>query len=129
MNLVPPVLRPCVSYCFISILWVTVLNSVAARFLFTYVPKVVKRALSHVGPTIEERLLKEKELGPNWQGKPVGLRQTSSSCILVYTTKNDLISWLIEKAPPELRTVRGVTVRLLTLNFAALHSTSMVGSA
>lgn len=30
------------------------------------------RALKFLGPLLEERLTKERELGPDWDGKPVG---------------------------------------------------------
>ncbi|KNZ75719.1 Ent-kaurene oxidase [Termitomyces sp. J132] len=40
--------------------------------------------------------------------------------------ENDIISWLLERAQGEQRTVRDITMRILTMNFAAIHSTSMV---
>jgi len=61
-----------------------------------------------VGPVIEERLSKERELGPDWPGKP-----------------NDLISWLLEIAEGEERTVPSLTLRILTTNMAAIHTSSM----
>ncbi|KZV74058.1 cytochrome P450, partial [Peniophora sp. CONT] len=39
---------------------------------------------------------------------------------------NDLIAWLIEACPPELRTVPLLTNRLLVVNFVAIHASSMV---
>jgi hypothetical protein len=41
--------------------------------------------------------------------------------------QNDLISWLLEYAQGHQRTVRDLTIRVLQVNFAAIHTTSMVG--
>lgn len=81
---------------------------IVARLLFFYVPAAIKRGLKQIGPLVEERLEKERQHGPHWPGKP-----------------DDLITWLIEKAPAHDRSVRALTIRVLAANFAALHSTSM----
>ncbi|KAJ7888872.1 cytochrome P450 [Mycena olivaceomarginata] len=65
-------------------------------------------AMKILGPVIQERLAKENELGPNWPGKP-----------------NDLISWLLEDAEGEERTVPALVLRVLATNFAAIHTSSM----
>ncbi|KAJ7192114.1 cytochrome P450 [Mycena pura] len=65
-------------------------------------------ALQTLGPLVAERLAKEDELGPNWPGKP-----------------NDLISWLLEDAQGEERTVPALVLRVLSTNFAAIHTSSM----
>ncbi|KAF7346950.1 hypothetical protein MVEN_01447400 [Mycena venus] len=65
-------------------------------------------ALQTLGPLVAERLAKEKELGPDWPGKP-----------------NDLISWLLEDAQDEERTVPALVLRVLSTNFAAIHTSSM----
>ncbi|KAF8209541.1 cytochrome P450 [Mycena galopus ATCC 62051] len=65
-------------------------------------------ALETLGPLVAERLAKEDELGPDWPGKP-----------------NDLISWLLEDAQGEERTVPALVLRVLTTNFAAIHTSSM----
>ncbi|KAJ6527089.1 cytochrome P450 [Mycena capillaripes] len=66
------------------------------------------RALKFLGALIEERLSKEKELGPNWPGKT-----------------NDLISWLLDFAEGEERTVPALLVRVMSVNMAAIHTSSM----
>ncbi|KAJ6544498.1 cytochrome P450, partial [Mycena capillaripes] len=66
------------------------------------------RALSYLGAILEERLAKEKELGPDWEGKP-----------------NDLISWLLEIAKGEERTQEDLVLRVLGINMAAIHTSSM----
>ncbi|KAJ6600446.1 cytochrome P450 [Mycena vulgaris] len=65
-------------------------------------------ALQTLGPLVAERLAKEDELGPDWPGKP-----------------NDLISWLLEDAQGEERTVPALVLRVLSTNFAAIHTSSM----
>ena len=40
--------------------------------------------------------------------------------------QNDMLSWLLEIAEGEQRTSYALTQRLLTLNFAAIHTSSMV---
>ncbi|KAJ7819252.1 cytochrome P450 [Mycena olivaceomarginata] len=65
------------------------------------------RALQFLGPLIEERLSKERELGSDWPGKP-----------------NDLISWFLDLAESEQRATLPITVRILQMNMAAIHTTS-----
>ncbi|VDB84335.1 unnamed protein product [Peniophora sp. CBMAI 1063] len=64
-----------------------------------------------VGSVIRERLHDFNEGSEKWEDRP-----------------NDLISWLIEGCPPELRTVSSLTDRLLTVNFAAIHTSSITFS-
>ncbi|KAJ7645874.1 cytochrome P450 [Mycena polygramma] len=90
ITLFPPFLRPLVAP------WISSKN------------KSFTRALKYVGPLIEERLEKERELGPDWSGKP-----------------NDFISWLLEIAEDKERTVSALTLRLLSTNMAAIHTSSM----
>ncbi|KAJ7878423.1 cytochrome P450 [Mycena leptocephala] len=66
------------------------------------------RALKFLGPLLEERLTKERELGPDWDGKP-----------------NDLITWLLELAEGDQRTPLDLTLRILGTNMAAIHTSSM----
>ncbi|KAK0494674.1 cytochrome P450 [Armillaria luteobubalina] len=63
-----------------------------------------------LGETIRERLRQDDLHGKDWPGKP-----------------NDLISWLIDatKGDGERRTVRDLVLRVLVLNFAAIHTTSI----
>ncbi|KAG5725858.1 Ent-kaurene oxidase, partial [Termitomyces sp. T112] len=74
----------------------------------TSVESQIQRAMAHLRPIIEERLEKDAEYGKDWPGRP-----------------NDIISWLLERAQGEQRTVRDITMRILTMNFAAIHSTSI----
>lgn len=45
---------------------------------------------------------------------------------MLRTSQNDFISWLLEDAIGEERTVHNLVLRVLSTNFAALHTTSMV---
>ncbi|KAG6901631.1 hypothetical protein C0995_009799 [Termitomyces sp. Mi166 len=84
-----------------------VLRPFAGRY-FTNVESQIQRAMSHLRPLIEERLEKEAEYGRDWPGRP-----------------NDLLSWLLDIAEGKQRTVRDLTMRILVINFAAIHTTSM----
>ncbi|KAK7007990.1 cytochrome P450 [Favolaschia claudopus] len=70
--------------------------------------KSFRTAIKFVGPILEERLKKEEELGPDWPDKP-----------------NDLISWLLEIAEGEQRTVNALALRILSTNMAAIHTSSL----
>jgi hypothetical protein len=43
-----------------------------------------------------------------------------------FILQNDLISWLLEQAPAEERTVDNLIQRILMINFAAIHTTANV---
>ncbi|KAJ7022191.1 cytochrome P450 [Mycena alexandri] len=77
--------------------------------LITNRNKSFATAVKLLGPTIEDRLSKEREMGPDWPGKP-----------------NDFISWLLETAEgEERRTAPALVLRILNTNFAAIHTSSM----
>ncbi|KAJ7432441.1 cytochrome P450, partial [Mycena galericulata] len=61
--------------------------------------KNLRHAMKFLGPLIEERLAKEKELGPNWPDKP-----------------NDFFSWLLEDAKESDREPSAIGLRLLVIN-------------
>ncbi|KAJ3785534.1 cytochrome P450 [Lentinula aff. detonsa] len=83
------------------------LKPIAGRFL-TRMPSSMKRATKHLAPIIEERLAKEYEYGTkDWPEKP-----------------NDLISWLLDEAQDEQRTVSDLVTRILAIEVAAIHTTS-----
>ncbi|KAF8897197.1 cytochrome P450 [Infundibulicybe gibba] len=87
-----------------------ILWPIAVRF-FTNVPANIKRAMGHIAPILQDRLEKEELHGRDWPGKP-----------------NDLISWLLEEAEGEQRTLWDISVRVLAVNFAAIHTTSMAST-
>ncbi|KAF9475570.1 cytochrome P450 [Pholiota conissans] len=83
------------------------LRPIVGRYL-TKIPANIKRVIKHVGPIIEERLAKRKD-----------------GNLKVDDESNDLISWLISEAPESQCTVEGIALRILTINFAAIHTTTM----
>jgi hypothetical protein len=40
--------------------------------------------------------------------------------------QNDLISWLVEGAPPEHRNVEDITYKIMLVNLLSIHTTSIV---
>ncbi|KAL5522639.1 hypothetical protein ACEPAG_8657 [Sanghuangporus baumii] len=84
------------------------LKTLVGEFL-TSVPRSTRRALKHLQPVIEHRLAQAEKHGKDWPGKP-----------------NDMLSWLMDDGPEnEKRNVKALTHRILTLNFAAVHTSSI----
>ncbi|KAJ2919582.1 hypothetical protein MD484_g822, partial [Candolleomyces efflorescens] len=79
-----------------------------AKLFMNKVESMTKKVEKFLGPTVNERLEKDAKYGPNWEGRP-----------------SDLISWLIDFAPPEHKNVEDITVRVMLINFAAIHTTSL----
>ncbi|KAI0795967.1 cytochrome P450 [Abortiporus biennis] len=75
----------------------------------TNVPKSIERGIKHLKPIIEERYrMMEGHKDPEWEDRP-----------------NDLLMWLMDEVDEENRTVPALVRRILTLNFAAVHTTTM----
>ncbi|KAJ7179450.1 cytochrome P450 [Mycena filopes] len=70
-------------------------------------PKYLRRADQHLGVLVKERLQIEKEQGDAYPGRP-----------------NDLISWLLDVAEGEERTVPALVQRILVINFGAVHTSA-----
>ncbi|KAF9559724.1 cytochrome P450 [Agrocybe pediades] len=83
-----------------------ILKPIVGR-LVTNVSANLKRAIGHVGPMIKHQLEQDAQQGSDWQDKP-----------------NNLISWLLEDAKEHNRTVEDLALRVLAINFAAIHTTS-----
>jgi len=77
-----------------------------ARF-FTE-PGSMKRGINHLQPIIEQRRRHLDEYGSDWPEKP-----------------NDMLSWIMEEAKGEERSVRNLTKRIMSINFGAIHDSSM----
>ncbi|KAL9712299.1 hypothetical protein Ac2012v2_003533 [Leucoagaricus gongylophorus] len=85
-----------------------ILRPLVGRYLTT-VPKSVKRGIHYLGPTLEKRLSQEKLHGKDWAGQP-----------------NDLISWLLQNATQDHhRTIPDLVLRILTVNFVSIHTSTM----
>ncbi|TEB33836.1 cytochrome P450 [Coprinellus micaceus] len=87
-------------------LFPTILKPVVAKLVAT-VRSNAKIVEKYLAPIILERLEKAKD-GNDWEGKP-----------------NDLVQWLIDLAPPQHRNVTDITVKVMLINFAAIHTTSL----
>ncbi|KAI5851430.1 cytochrome P450 [Morchella snyderi] len=72
-------------------------------------PKKLKKLMKFVGPLFEERKKKMKELGDKWTDRP-----------------DDAIQWILDSAPlgADIDT-ESLVNRILFLNFAAIHTTSI----
>ncbi|KAF7367733.1 hypothetical protein MSAN_00837200 [Mycena sanguinolenta] len=105
ITLIPPFLRP------------QVISSHSAKtdvgFCRIFAPLITNKnksnakAVEILGPLIEERLAKEAELGPDWPGRP-----------------NDFISWMLDVADEDQKAVLPLTLRILSINMAAIHTSS-----
>jgi cytochrome P450 len=80
--------------------------------------------MKHAGPVIEERLRQTKDHGDTWPDKPVCTYPIYHLRLLI-SPKNDMMQWLIEEAPEDYLTVFRIANRLLSINFAAIHTSSL----
>lgn len=85
-------------------------RSLAGRLL-TSLPTKYKRALNHLSPIIQERREKIQAAanGEEYLEKP-----------------NDMLMWQLESQKGKVAPPEEISIRMLTLNFAAIHSTSSV---
>ncbi|OCH88082.1 cytochrome P450 [Obba rivulosa] len=75
--------------------------------MLTSVQRSIDRAQTHLKPIITERFQMMAQYGDAWPDKP-----------------NDFLQWLMDVAEGEERTVRALVLRILVLNFAAIHTSS-----
>ncbi|CAK5271097.1 unnamed protein product [Mycena citricolor] len=87
--------------------WPDFLKPLVAPFIVTR-QKRLREMMGFLGGIIQERIAKEDTLGPNYEGRP-----------------NDLISWLLELAGPEGRHPEPIIARIMSVNMAAIHTSSM----
>jgi len=113
---------------FILVLIEILLKRSLAGRLFTNVPRAINTSMKHLKPIIEERQKKIDEYGPDYPDKPVSnaLFPSTSSTIFDPSLQIDFLSWLMDEAKGEEQSVRNLTLRVLIINFAAIHTTSMV---
>ncbi|KAL5522640.1 hypothetical protein ACEPAG_8658 [Sanghuangporus baumii] len=85
------------------------LKTFVGEFL-TSLPRSLNRGVKHLRPVIEYRLAQaEKYGGKDWPGK-----------------SNDMLTWLMDDGPEnEKRDVRALTQRILTINFASVHTSTL----
>ncbi|KAH6918280.1 cytochrome P450 [Coprinopsis sp. MPI-PUGE-AT-0042] len=83
-----------------------------AAYLISSIPKTIARLSKFLTAPIEERIQLQAEHGEEWEVDP-----------------DDFISQLLQAAPAQCRTVHDITVSLILVNFAAIHTTSITASS
>jgi hypothetical protein len=83
--------------------------------------------MEFIRPMVEERFARMEEFGEDWDDKPVR-RSTSLNVNVIINAEiqNDMLMWLMSEAKGVERSLEGLARRLLTVNFAAIHTTSTV---
>ena len=76
---------------------------------------------------VEDRFARMEEFGDDWDDKPVR-RSTllNVNVIIDASVQNDMLMWLMSEAKGVERSLEGLARRLLVVNFAAVHTTSLV---
>ncbi|KAI0277137.1 cytochrome P450 [Russula aff. rugulosa BPL654] len=83
------------------------LKPIVSRML-SNLPSQIRQEIEFIRPIVEERFAKMEEYGEDWDDKP-----------------NDMLMWLMSEAKGVEKSLEGVARRLLVVNFAAIHSTSL----
>ncbi|KAI0254422.1 cytochrome P450 [Lactifluus subvellereus] len=83
------------------------LKALVSRIL-SNLPSQIRQEIEFIRPMVEERFAKMEEFGEEWDDKP-----------------NDMLMWLMSEAKGVEKSVDGLARRLLLVNFAAIHSTSI----
>ncbi|KAH9055827.1 cytochrome P450 [Lactarius deliciosus] len=83
------------------------LKPVVARVL-SNLPSQIRQEMEFIRPMVEERFARMEEFGEDWDDKP-----------------NDLLMWLMSESKGVERSLAGLARRMLVVNFAAIHSTSI----
>ncbi|EAU87973.1 cytochrome P450 [Coprinopsis cinerea okayama7 len=93
----------------------TFLNLLPAPFrpivgkLITKFPSANRKIEKHLAPLFQERMEMDAKHGRKWEGRPA-----------------DVISWLLDAAPDHRRNLEDLSGRVIALNIAAIHTTSVV---
>jgi hypothetical protein len=68
-----------------------------------------------------------EEFGEDWDDKPVRLSTSLNvNFIIDVEEQNDMLMWLMSEANGEERSPESLARRLIGINFAAIHTTSLV---
>ncbi|KAI0305190.1 cytochrome P450 [Multifurca ochricompacta] len=87
------------------------LKPIAARFL-SNIPNRTRQMMAFIRPLVEERSAKLEAVGNAWTDVP-----------------NDMLTWLMSEAKGVEKSLEGLARRLLLINFAAIHTTSLTFTA
>ncbi|KAH9067784.1 cytochrome P450 [Lactarius vividus] len=83
------------------------LKSIVARML-SNLPSQIRQEMEFIRPLVEERFARMEEFGEDWDDKP-----------------NDMLMWFMSEARGVERSLEGLARRMLAVNFAAIHTTSI----
>ncbi|KAI9434726.1 cytochrome P450 [Lactarius indigo] len=83
------------------------LKPIVARVL-SNLPSQIRQEMEFIRPMVEERFARMEEFGEDWDDKP-----------------NDLLMWLMSEAKGVEKSLAGLARRMLVVNFAAIHTTSI----
>ena len=81
--------------------------------------------MKHLGPLVKERLEQEARYGKDWAERPVGPQILSRWLLLLFHIQNDFLSWLVEISKGREHTLEEITLFILLINFAAIHTTTI----
>jgi hypothetical protein len=93
--------------------------------MISNLPSQIQREIDFIRPIVEERFAKMEEYGEDWDDKPVCQTVCLVSPDYTADSQNDVLMWYMNEARGVERSVEGVARRLLLLNFASIHTTSM----
>lgn len=96
---------------FVGAMFLHMVPTFLKRLVGSMLPKIkssMRKAERILGPTILERIEKDAKSGPEWEGRPA-----------------DLISWLLDYAPPEHKNVEDISVKVMIVNSQAMHTTTL----
>ncbi|KAH9036349.1 cytochrome P450 [Lactarius pseudohatsudake] len=82
------------------------LKPIAARFLFN-LQSQIRQEMEYIRPMVEERFARMEEFGDDWDDKP-----------------NDMLMWLMSESKGAERSLEDLAMRMLVVNFVAIHTTS-----
>jgi cytochrome P450 len=85
------------------------LKPIVSRLL-SNLPSQIRQEIEFIRPIVEERFAKMEEYGEDWDDSDM---------------PNDMLTWLMSEAKGVERSLEGLGRRLLLVNFAAIHSTSL----
>jgi hypothetical protein len=93
--------------------------------MLSNLPSQIQQEMDFIRPIVEERFAKWRNLEMSGKGRFVNLSHLYFSH---YTaeSQNDMLMWLMSEAKGVERSLGGVARRLLTVNLAAIRTTSQV---
>jgi hypothetical protein len=83
--------------------------------------------MRQIDPLVKECLEQEARYGKDWAKRQVGvLTHFLVMMLLLFHIQNGILSWLIEISKGEEHSLRKTAMSILFINFAAIHTTTIV---